>query len=437
MKRRLTGMLLGTCLLLPALPALAADDVLSLDDALRATQERALTVQTSRARVAGLEAQRHVVGAAQWPSLTLGAGANYRGLFNGLPQQNLDNTTGFPLIQAQGPGVDTSLSAAQLLFDQSATAHAVANASDQVAIAQQAVAQAEQLALETTAVAYVDVLRAQSLQAVATDAVSQARTQLRFGEMRLKAGAGTRADVLQLSARLAQTEDALLQARNAVAIARLILANAMNRPLPEAQALEAISLSPLPTLQPADIAAGIARRPDVQGQRVRLDVAARQVQIEQAGFWPTANAIARATQRNLQQAGVQAGLELSWPVYDGSRARQRTAAAEHNLAAEQVLAEATRQAAELEIRTADLRRGEAQARQATGSRAVSAAEEAYRIVVRRFELGLATVVETAAAQTVLIQARQERVRAAHDLTTADLRLRRALGAPFAGPTTRR
>jgi outer membrane protein TolC len=426
MQRSLIRFLLAAAFVLPGQGALAADGPLRLDDALRATKERAFAVQALRSRLSGLQAQREVAGAAQWPTVGLSAGANYRGLFNGLPQQNLDNTT-FPLIQAQGPGIDTSLTVSQLIFDQSATANTVANASDQVAIGHLAVMQAEQQALENTAVAYVEVLRAESLQAVASDAVSQARTQLRFGEVRLKAGAGTRADVLQLQARLAQSDDAWLQAQNAVALSRLALANAMNAPLADGQALAAVSRPVRPPVYDTDFPGAMARRPDVRSQRMRLGVAERAVAIEQAGLWPAVNATGRATQRNLMQAGVQAGVEMTWPLYDGSRARQRTEAARHALAAEQVQLEVVRQVADLEIRQADLRRREAQARRTTVQRAVTAAQEAYRIVVRRFELGLATVVEVADAQTTLTRARQDEIRAAYDLLAADVRLRRALG----------
>lgn len=426
MRRRLSPLLLGALLLLPAPGVLAAEGPLRFDEALRLTRERAFAIQATRQRLAVLQAQRQVTAAAQGPTVGIGAGANYRGLFNGLPQQNLDNTT-FPLLQAQGPGIDTTLTASQLLFDHSATANGVANASDQVAIGELAVQTAEQQALETTALAYVELLQAESLQAVAADGVTQARAHLRFGEARLKAGAGTRADVLQLQARLAQSQDAWLQAQNAVALARLTLGNAMNRPLEAGQAVVAVDRPLRPPLADGDLPAGLARRPEVRSQHLRLTVATRQVAIEEAAFWPTVNASGRATQRNLQQAGVQAGLDLAWPVYDGARAGQRREAARHALEAERVQLALVQQAAELEIRQAELRRREARSRQGAVAEAVTAAAEAYRIVVRRFELGLATVVEVADAQTILLRARQDRIRAATDLVAADVRLRRALG----------
>jgi outer membrane protein TolC len=226
---------------------------------------------------------------------------------------------------------------------------------------------------------------------------------------------------------LAQGEDVWLQASNAVALARLTLATAMNQPMADQALLSPVTLPQRPGFQDGDIVAAMAQRPDVRSATVRVDVAERQVQIEEAGFWPTVNATGRATQRNFLQAGVQAGVELAWPVYDGSRVRQRAEAARHTLAAERVQLDAVKQVAELEIRQADLRRGEALSRRATVRRAVAAAQEAYRIVVRRFELGLATVVEVGDAQTVLTQARQDEVRAAYDLTIAEVRLRRALG----------
>jgi outer membrane protein len=430
MPRCLIGLLLGVTFLLPGLPAAAADDALSLGEAVRLTRARALSIQANRQHLAGLQAQRDVAAAAQLPTVGFSTGANYRGLFNGLPQQNLDNTT-FPLIQSQGPGVDTTLSASQLLFDQAATANTVANASDQVAIGQLAVAQAELTAMEATAVAYLEVLRAQSLEAVASDAVSQAQSQLRFGQARLKAGAGTRVDVLQLQARLAQTEDAWLQAQNAVALARLILGNTMNQPLGERPLVALTSLPFRPFWLASDLTVAMGLRPDARSQTLRVGVAERQVQIDEAGLWPTVNATGRATQRNLMQAGVQAGVELTWPVYDGSRVRSRAMAARHALEAERVQFDQMKLTVELEVRQAELRRREAQSRRQTVRRGVAAAQEAYRIVVRRFELGLATVVDVTNAQTVLIQARQDETRALYDLAVAEVRLRRALGEDLA------
>ena len=61
----------------------------------------------------------------------------------------------------------------------------------------------------------------------------------------------------------------------------------------------------------------------------------------------------------------------------------------------------------------------------------SAAQEAYRLAVQRFKVGLATTFEVTDVQNTLIQASNNYVQATNDLRVAELRLARALGVDLA------
>jgi outer membrane protein TolC len=271
------------------------------------------------------------------------------------------------------------------------------------------------------------VLRAQGLADVSAETVTQTQEQLRLGELKLKAGTGTRAEVLQLRANLANAQGALTQARNGVNIARLQLSNAVNapvgdRPLDTSPSVPALAVSP-----DKDLAAGIARRTEVQRLSLQQQASETQVGLESRALWPNVSAVGRYSQRGFNQGQFLAGLNVNWALFDGFKTRNRMELAQNNAEVAKVQVEQTRQQIALDIRQQYQTREEARTRIATAREGLSAAQEAYRLAVQRFKVGLATTFEVTDVHNTLVQSSNNYVQATNDLRVAELRLARALG----------
>lgn len=406
----------SAALAMSALPAHAQPAPLSLEETVRLARERSLASQASARRVEAAQALEGAAGAQLVPSVGLQVGP---GLTTGRA-----GAAG-SAASAAGMAMDTTLSGSQLLYDWGAARGNVAIAEYQTWIARLTLEAAEQDAMAAAAVGYFQVLRAEALAKVQENAVQQAQTHLRLGELRLKSGTGTRAETLQLQAQLANTQTSLSQARNAVAIARLTLSNALNTPVGD-RALVATNPVPPRVVAHGDVETRLAERPEVKAQALRVESDAKRAQVERAALLPGVSAVARYSQRNLDRGELFGGVGVSWSVFEGARASNRAKSAEAELEADKLLLDQAKLNAELDIRQQLQTRDEARSRLASAQAGQTAAEEAYRIAVKRYELGLATQYELTDVQNTRIQAQTNAVQANYDLAIAEIRLTRAL-----------
>ncbi|HYC50078.1 MAG TPA: TolC family protein, partial [Gemmatimonadaceae bacterium] len=129
------------------------------------------------------------------------------------------------------------------------------------------------------------------------------------------------------------------------------------------------------------------------------------------------------------------GIQFSWPLFDGlraksalelARAQTRIAELELRLEREQVAVEVARARAELQRARAIF-----DARRETSAEA----NEAFRLASLRFSRGLSTQLEVSDAQLALLTAEGSTARATYDLFLATAELARALGRPIPMPLT--
>lgn len=130
------------------------------------------------------------------------------------------------------------------------------------------------------------------------------------------------------------------------------------------------------------------------------------------------------------------GVQISWPIFDGLRAKGNVD-----------LAQAQRRVAELQLsqerEQVALERAQARAEFARARSAYDAqrdnareAEEAYRLAALRFERGLDTQLDASAVQLQLLVAQTNEARSIFDLYLAAAELARARGLPIPLPPTR-
>ena len=127
------------------------------------------------------------------------------------------------------------------------------------------------------------------------------------------------------------------------------------------------------------------------------------------------------------------GIQFSWPVFDGLRAKSalQLARAQTRIAELELRIERERVAVEVARARAELQRAKSvfDARRETSTEA----NEAFRLASLRFSLGLSTQLEVSDAQLALLTAESSEARATIDLFLATAELARALGRPIPMP----
>jgi outer membrane protein TolC len=184
-------------------------------------------------------------------------------------------------------------------------------------------------------------------------------------------------------------------------------------------------------------AATVGERPERRALEFRLEAAAdRQAAVSAAGrpqiFLGGGYDLARPNPRIFPRAdrwepSWDASVNLSWTLWDGGRrAAEIAQAAAASRAIEARLSEFDRQAT-LELRSRALDVEAARAGITTADEGVNAAVEARRVIEERYDAGVATSTEVLDAEIVVLQAELDRTRATASLRIAEAGLTRAAG----------
>ena len=280
--------------------------------------------------------------------------------------------------------------------------------------------------------AYQGVHTARAYVAVAQKAEAAAEAYVKTTRNLLNEGLVVRSDLLFAQVNLSNIKVNLQEAERGEAAALDQLHLLLGMPLDE-------KLEIGPDFIPAGLSGSVAElqdeavanNPGIQAMRSQLEVANAGVKVASADYYPHFNAMVRQdwnAPRLQQQASsyTVAGV-LSWQIFDMGVTRGAVGRAK---ASRQELQARLTQAEEgVRFQVADAWRGSAEAESRVNARAdaVAQAEEAQRLVAKRYENGVTTMVEVLAAQAQLDKARAEEVAAHYQLTIQRSALRLAVG----------
>lgn len=285
-----------------------------------------------------------------------------------------------------------------------------------------------------------------------------------------RAGQAARYDVLRARVERANIEPLAIQAESDGELAVLELKRVLNVPVEQPVALVSrIDAGAAAALMASmEDASAVAQRAAVRSAELLVAARALGVRVARADYFPTVTAFvqsgfqafpppgmgfptqrgslsetfcptgAPATQR-CQNGGFfsdrQAGLNISFPVFDGFRVKSNVdfARAQARLAELQLQQERENVAIDVARARAELRRSRAvfAARQQNSLEA----EEAFRLATLRYSRGLSTQLEVSDAQLALLTAQSTEARATYDLFLASADLARSLGRPIPLPST--
>jgi outer membrane protein TolC len=260
--------------------------------------------------------------------------------------------------------------------------------------------------------AYLEIRRARAYETIAGQAVADAHEHQRLAEVRSSNGVGLKSDELRARTASAEAEGQLIKARNDLLLAKMRLNNAVGGKA--GGVLDIVDETRQPQLALAEndlIQLGLASRGDLQVAGKEVEKAGLGVKSAENAYLPTvyASAAYQINDRDLplgmDKDAWTIGLNLRWELFDGFRRQaEKNSALAMKSAADENL-ENYRNEVILQIQESYLRRDEVGKRLEVAGNARQYAEESVRLIGKRFENSIATMVELLDAQAALDKAR--------------------------------
>jgi outer membrane protein len=328
----------------------------------------------------------------------------------------------------------TGLSYNQTIYDNNRTAAQVEAARAAAEVAEYQIRNAEQNVLLQVVQAYMQVLSGRELLALRQDNISFFQAQLQSAQDRLDVGEGTRIDVAQSQARLAQGQSALQ-----AAIGNLRSAEATFQRF-VGQAPQGLSTGHnFANLLPGSIDSAIAEaemgHPAILLSKASIRAAQAGSDVAQAGlFGATASVSGQVSSRWTGPSGGLTdgisgtlGFQISIPIYSGGRMGSSVRQANLN----QIKSEVDAMSAYDQIREAVIAAWtgiqSADAQISAAQAAVSSSNTVLDGVIQERDLGTATTLDVLNAQADLTSARETLINATSGKTIATFSLLSAIG----------
>jgi outer membrane protein TolC len=327
---------------------------------------------------------------------------------------------------------------------------------------------AARFALEDTRSRVATDIQRAYLQAVYTDRlVGLQTTNLELASTRLaqiveleEAGRAARYDVLVARVARANIEPLLIQARNDRDLALLEVKRLLNVPFDQPLALTtAMNAGAVRAAAATFDTVTAAERASLRSAELAVSVRREGISIARADYLPTVSVFLQSGYQAFPPPGLgfpsrrgaasaafcddpdagrvcqnggwfsdrSVGMNVSWPVFDGFRARGNVELARAQLRLAEAQLQQEREVVDVEVARAraELNR----ARTVFDARQQNSAEagEAFQLATLRFSRGLSTQLEVSDSQLAMLTAQSGEARAVFDLYLATVELARALG----------
>lgn len=259
---------------------------------------------------------------------------------------------------------------------------------------------------------YLDVQKSEAQLNAAEKAVADARENMRLATVRTAAGVGLRSDELRARTYQSLVEQQLISASNNQALAKLKLASTIG--LPEDSRFEVsgeLEQVPEPVLGEEAVPLALANRADLKQSRTDIEKSDAAIKLANSEYLPSLGAFAsyqlnsKETPFAADNDSWMAGVTLKWKLFDGFRRGGERAKAVAGRSAAQEMLESRISDVRYQLKESRLKRVEAGKRLEVARHALLDAEETVRLISKRFENSLTTMLELLDAQSALNQAR--------------------------------
>lgn len=384
--------------------------------------EHNLTVATQNMNVEGRAIDKNTADMAWLPSVNGSASENWS-FGRGIGGNN---------TYESGNSASTSfnLSASMNLFDGLATPRRMQLAELNLEAATADLEKARDDIRVQVAQAYVQILYNYEIadvarEQLAIDSLQVARLEGMFGN-----GKASAAEVSQQKASLAQSQLTLVQAQNNVRASLLALAQLLELPdwngfsvVRPAVELEEVPLS-CPDVIYID---ALAIRPEIRAEKLRLDGAAKQLQIAKAAWSPSLSLSAGMGTNYYSSFGTTGfwdqlsnnfsqyvGLSLSIPIFNKFSTRNQVRSAKLQQQTQAIQLRRTEQNLYKEIQQAWNSAVASRAKWEASQTAAAAAKDAFELMQAKYENGKATLTEFNESRNRLVKAQSDSVQATYE-----------------------
>jgi outer membrane protein TolC len=272
---------------------------------------------------------------------------------------------------------------------------------------------------------FLEVQKSKSQLRAIEQAIGDAREHMRLATVRTGAGVGLRSDELRARTHLASVEQRLITAQNNLMLSRMQLANVIG--LKEGDFVDsAESINTIIPAMPAEelSKAALENRKDLKLSMAELEKSDAALRLARSGYLPSVGSYA-TYQMNSKEIPFGsdndswiAGISLKWQLFDGfKRYHEKDRAVAARSAAAEVLENRVREV-RYRVRESSMRREEMGKRLEVVRHSLDNAEETVRLLAKRFDNSLATMVELLDAQTTLDQVRASLVESEANYTLA-------------------
>jgi outer membrane protein len=315
----------------------------------------------------------------------------------------------------------TALNLNYTIFDFGARSGRIAAASAQVLAANFEFNDTHRRIIFTVEQAYYQLLNASGQEDAARASLSNAQAVQQSAEERLNNGLATLPDVLEARSATAQAQYELQAALGTEQIAAGNLATALG--ISPTTVIRVRPLNELPIPESVDDSVEVAinrallQRPDLLQQVAEVRAAKGRVKEAHAAYYPSLSASASPTAQSLyglQQQfpwGHTAGLvgavsfNLNWRVFDGGARKNRLAAAQASVRANEARVNAARDQIANEVWAAYSNLNTALRQREAATALLEAASRSYEAALESYNYGLRNLLDVTAAQRTLAQAR--------------------------------
>jgi outer membrane protein TolC len=314
--------------------------------------------------------------------------------------------------------------------------------------------------------AYVQALFASRVAEIRTAGFQLASARLGQVERFLQAGRAARYDVLRARVERANLEPMIVEAQNATTLALLELKRLTNIP-PEQPLALTTRIDPsavrmmLASVSDTNV---VAQRPSIRAAELVLQARRDAIAVARADLFPTMSVFVQSGYQAFPQGGFPTqsgevtcietapdgrctrttqnggwfgdrtiGTQISWPLFDGLRAKGNIDLARAQARVAELELAREREAVTLEVARARAEFQRAQALFAARQQNAGEATEAFTLASLRYDRGLSTQLEVSDAQLALLTAQTDEASAVYDLYLATAEMARALGRPIPFP----
>ena len=288
---------------------------------------------------------------------------------------------------------------------------------------------------------YSQLAQAQLLESLSFSAETLA-SQLERVNALITARKAAKVDALRTEVKLADLRQRLLRERNSLVVQRQALLNLIGATGAGDDFVFAGTLSPpAAETRAIETLAGLAleQRPDVRAARADLEAQVARVEAARAGHMPTINLVGAVGYRFMndptqQPEGHQnndtvsrVGIAFEMPLYEGNRIGARVAEENARLAAQRERVVKIQLQIRLEVETAHGSLASALERLASTEKAIDLGAESLRIEQEKYALARGTAQDVLDAQSALLDAQTNRIRALAEANAAAAQLVLATG----------